>query len=169
MVRGGKQEVKARKLKPITHKWHGYTVVSLANNGKAKQHRLHRIVASVFIPNPEGKPTVNHISGDKSDNRLCNLEWATVQEQSDHAVMMGLTASGERNHFNRIPDSVYIGAIRRVLSGELIQDVAKDIGSNRNAIRPAAYRLGYMDEWKAMAASRKKDASHIRHYGRRPS
>lgn len=167
MVRGGKQEVKERTLKPIRHKWHGYTVISLAKDGKATQYRLHRLVASVFIPNPEGKPTVNHISADKSDNRVCNLEWATSQEQSDHASMMGLTMSGEKNYFNRVPDRVYIDAIRRVLDGELIQDVARDIGVNRNAIRPAAYRLGYGAEWRSMAASRKRDAANMRHHGRR--
>lgn len=42
-------------------------------------------VRKAFIPNPEGKETVNHINGNKQDNRLENLEWATHKEQRIHA------------------------------------------------------------------------------------
>lgn len=47
---------------------------------------IHILVAKHFIPNVFNKPTVNHINGDKSDNRVVNLEWATQKEQVAHAI-----------------------------------------------------------------------------------
>lgn len=71
-----------------THK--GYLRVALRKNGKRKRHRLHRLVALAFIPNTEGKHEVNHINGIKEKNTVNNLEWATCQENIDHAMQTGL-------------------------------------------------------------------------------
>ena len=52
---------------------------------------VHRLVATVFVPNPEGLPEVNHINGVKSDCRAVNLEWATRLANVRHAIDTGLT------------------------------------------------------------------------------
>jgi len=64
----------------------GYLLVNLVNErGEKKQVRVHRIIATAFIPNPLNLPQVNHLSGDKLDNRPNNLAWCTAAENSRHA------------------------------------------------------------------------------------
>lgn len=64
----------------------GYLQVDLCKNGKHKTHRIHRLVAQAFIPNPENKPEVNHIDENKTNNMVSNLEWMTAKENSNHGT-----------------------------------------------------------------------------------
>lgn len=59
----------------------GYLRVNLYKDGKGKKFRVHRLVAEAFIPNPDNKPTVDHINTIVSDNRVSNLRWFTYKEQ----------------------------------------------------------------------------------------
>jgi len=67
-----------------------YHRVNLCNKGKNKNFRVHRLVAEAFIPNINQKETVNHIDGNKQNNNVNNLEWATRKEQTEHALRTGL-------------------------------------------------------------------------------
>ena len=69
-----------------------YLRVDLWKDGKHKFYEVHRLVAAAFIANPENKPVVNHIDGDKHNNNVNNLEWCTVSENNKHAYKMGLAS-----------------------------------------------------------------------------
>ena len=60
----------------------GYNHVTIQINGKPKRFRVHRLVAEAFIPNPESKPYVNHIDGNRQNNLVENLEWVTPAENT---------------------------------------------------------------------------------------
>lgn len=80
---------KRRRLKPST-KSNGYLQATLSIDGKTKCVGVHRLVAMAFLPNPDGKPQINHINGIKIDNRVENLEWVTPSENIRHAYATGL-------------------------------------------------------------------------------
>ena len=69
----------------------GYPSVCLFTNAKPTICLIHRAVAKYFVANPDNKPQVNHIDGNKSNNRYTNLEWVTAQENTIHAHRSGLT------------------------------------------------------------------------------
>ncbi len=68
----------------------GYKLVKLYKNNKQHTRRVHRLVAEAFIENIENKPQVNHRNGKKDENHYSNLEWATREENIQHAHDNGL-------------------------------------------------------------------------------
>lgn len=68
----------------------GYLVVNLRKNGKAHVVAIHLLVANAFIANPNNYPTVNHIDGNKYNNNVDNLEWASYAYNNTHALQTGL-------------------------------------------------------------------------------
>lgn len=77
-----------RLLKP--HIVNGYVMVTLCKDSKPFNASVHRLIAEAFIPNPENKETINHIDGNKQNNSIDNLEWATQRENNIHAYRTGL-------------------------------------------------------------------------------
>lgn len=68
----------------------GYVDIQLYFQGNKKKFRIHRLVAEYFIPKIENKPQVNHIDGNKLNNRVDNLEWCNNYENAHHAIEHGL-------------------------------------------------------------------------------
>lgn len=100
---------RGRSGKPIKQQIHknGYYVYAMRPEGRkgvCKCVKIHRLIAEAFIPNPENKPFVNHIDGNKLNNNITNLEWCTNQENVIHAYKMGLCKikRGEDNHWSKL-------------------------------------------------------------------
>ncbi len=63
----------------------GYMYIYLCKDKNIKVFSVHRLVAKAFIANPQNKPCVNHIDGNKANNNLSNLEWVTYSENEKHS------------------------------------------------------------------------------------
>lgn len=149
--RGGR--VKNIKGKIISSKVQDgrYPQVALFKEGILKGFRVHRLVADVFICNPENKTQVNHINGIKSDNRVENLEWNTPLENNTHAILNGLKSfdkmgrKGQENKRTNLTDleamEIYKLAIDKVMTQEKIADKYKVTRSVVNSIKRK-------DNWK---------------------
>lgn len=74
--------VASNKLLSPGYNQKGYKICALNCNGKTKYLKVHRLVAQAFIPNPENKPEVDHINGNRTDNRVENLRWVTSKENA---------------------------------------------------------------------------------------
>lgn len=95
-VRNNTIHVQSKVLKPQANN-SGYLFVMLHKSGKYKHCYLHRLVAEAFILNPNRFPTVNHIDGNKENNKVTNLEWASYSANNKHAYNCGLTHSNKNN------------------------------------------------------------------------
>ena len=126
----------------------GYHRLRMTIKRERYSFKLHRLVAQAFVPNPENKPQVNHIDGNKDNNAASNLEWVTNKENAQHAVRTGLwkssmKATKERNKLKLKPiiatniatgqqmHFISIGSAERALGTRHITDVLK--GKRRQA------------------------------------
>lgn len=100
----------------------GYEYVHLGDKCKS----LARLVAETFIPNPDNKPEVNHIDGNKYNNSIKNLEWVTSIENKSHAWDTGLINAKHR-----------MQKIRCIETGEIFEsivDCSRKMGIDRRSI-----------------------------------
>lgn len=101
-----------------------YRLIRIVVDGKEKCFAVHRLVAQAFIPNPDNKPEVNHINGDKFDNRVENLEWVTHSENMLHAfdTKLQISLSGENHPMAKLTAEqvVYIRINPDALTGKAL-------------------------------------------------
>ena len=123
-----------KSLKPIS-KSHGYMKVNLQADGKIVQASVHRLVAQAFVQNPEGKTQVNHIDGNKHNNRADNLEWVTPSENILHSFKaLGKQSCNKdrkgKLHYSSKKVCQYALDGRFVKQWDCVSDAAREIGCN---------------------------------------
>ncbi len=125
--------------KPHLNQKTGYRQVRININGVYKSRTVHRIIAETYIPNPEGHEVVNHRNGQKTDNSVSNLEWASQSENMQHAVNTGLMKG------SKAPKAIWVTDIR---TGDTetftsIASFARHLGCSQSNISDAI-KLGFL-------------------------
>lgn len=131
-----------------SHDARGYVVVSIWLDDKMYTKKVHRLVAEAFIPNPDNKPTVNHKDGNKENNNIANLEWATHKENIDHAIQTGLRDLKGMNSSSNIYTDETVHRVCKMLEQRVsARDIADTLNVNINLPR----RILYLGKWSHIA------------------
>jgi hypothetical protein len=110
------RNIKTKSILSSSTDMGGYLAMNLYDiNGNKINLKVHRIIAETFIPNPEAKLTVNHENKKRTDNRVCNLTWATHQEQIKH--MKTFEPPIKKNKIADIPLDDLLNEIWKPVSG----------------------------------------------------
>jgi DNA-binding XRE family transcriptional regulator len=112
---------------------YGYPVVYLD-----KKYKVHRLVASHFLPEIPNKPIVNHINGIKNDNKVSNLEWSTYSENMTHAYKNNLNKGpkGVKNRHSKLSERDVISIKIKYIPRKYTMDrLAKEFNVSRQSIK----------------------------------
>lgn len=118
----------------------GYLTIKLSKHGKDSTQYVHRLLALAFIPNPMNKQYVNHINGNKLDNRLENLEWVDHSENMKHAFRTGLCSFSKKPVIDRCSGRRYLSIKEAARALEIPYETCKNFLSGR---RPNPTCLAY--------------------------
>jgi predicted XRE-type DNA-binding protein len=116
------RHIKSKRLKKTRINDFGYLVVSINQLAKPKMRRVHNLLAQAFIDNPNNYTHINHIDGNKLNNKLSNLEWCNILQNNQHAFKLGLIDNtGEKNGMSKLTKEKVIEIKKLLKSGDLSQ------------------------------------------------
>lgn len=123
----------------------GYPFVNLRKGGKVTSIKVHRLVAEAFIPNPENKREIDHINTIRTDNRVCNLRWATRSENATNPISLKRMIETKRTA--EVHEARLIGCYSK--SGDLLA-LYPSIDEAAKAVKGSVYKIRYcllQKEW----------------------
>jgi hypothetical protein len=127
----------------------GYSRVAMMHEGRLITKKVHRLVAAAFVPNPERKPQVNHLSGVKTDNRIENLEWVTNDENIKHAIDNGIikmsySADERRRSVNKVIKRGSLNGVSKLTEKE-VTEIKRDYipGVNTRKMLGVKYNVSF--------------------------
>lgn len=153
-------------LKQRKRKRDGYHDLFVYENGEQKHALVHRLVAETFLPRIDGKEDVNHLDGNKSNNRLDNLEWCTPLENVTHASITGLRPmNGEDNHRVKLNADNVLNILRMWRHGHKQKDLAFDYGVNQTTISHICYGMSWTNVTGLTPVMRRRERQVRNKYG----
>lgn len=117
----------------------GYKRYILRKDGKTHLVYAHQLVAIMYVDNPDNKPQVNHIDGDKLNNSYKNLEWVTMSENIIHGNDMGLIDNSGQNNGMSKTNNDDVLKIRYLYRNTSITQ--KKLASIFNTSRPTIFNI----------------------------
>lgn len=125
---------KERILKPSTRS-DGYYFLNVSQFRHRRTWKVHQLVAHVFIPNPNNYNCINHINGNKTDNRAVNLEWCSDQYNTKHGFEVLGNQANNVQYGAANPSSKKVKDTASGVVYETISSAADAIGMNSNTLR----------------------------------
>ena len=130
----------------------GYLSVNLCKDGKAKNIKVHRLVAEAFIENPLNLPQVNHINECKTDNRVENLEWCDNRYNINFGTRIErVTKSISKANTNNPKLSKKVLCVETGLIYQSTRDIERQFGFNHSHICACCngkHKSAYKFQWK---------------------
>jgi hypothetical protein len=113
----------------------GYKLIRLSRSNKAFHKQVHRLVAEVFLPNPENKPQVDHKDTDRGNNKVTNLKWVTGSENIKHVFEVGhKDMKGEKNGGSKLTAREVLAIRMSAKSGMKQKDIAELFGITKATV-----------------------------------